>query len=70
MGPERRLGVNTPGAAFDQGQVGVGGSILQLPFLPEEVSDICAAVFQRVPKGTGPSYLSGDSLVDSLYFSF
>lgn len=43
-GPERGLGVSTPGAAFYQHRV--GGNlclVLQFPFLSEEVSDICSA---------------------------
>lgn len=54
-GPERGLGVNTPGAAFDRCGVGAHVSIPQLPFLSEEVSDICSAQsFKGSPEELAP----------------
>lgn len=57
-GPERGRGVNTPdqcGVAFDQCEVGVHVSIPQLPFLSEEVSDICSAQsFRGSPEELAP----------------
>lgn len=67
-GLEKNWGVDIS-VAFDQCSVGAGGSILQLPCLSQEVSDICT-VFQRGPRGTGSSYLSGDSHVKSLFIGF